>query len=86
MAMACLRLVTVLPLRPLFSVPFFFLCIARFTEALAFLPYLAMIASPEESNERRIRGVSSSIQEATFAPENQGRGAESLEAARPFSE
>jgi hypothetical protein len=27
------------------------LCIARFTEELAFLPYLAMIASPGEFNE-----------------------------------
>jgi len=39
MAMACLRLVTFLPLRPLLSVPFFFSCIARFTLLLAFAPY-----------------------------------------------
>lgn len=30
-AIACLRLFTVLPLRPLLSVPLFFSCIARFT-------------------------------------------------------
>ena len=30
-AIACLRLVTFLPLRPLFSLPLFFSCIARFT-------------------------------------------------------
>src|SRR4051812_41195645 len=42
-AIACLRLFTFLPLRPLFSVPFFLSCIARFTFAPAFLPYLAMM-------------------------------------------
>ena len=31
MAMACLRLVTFLPLRPDFSLPFFIACISRFT-------------------------------------------------------
>lgn len=39
MAMACFRLVTFLPLRPLFSVPFFFSCMARSTFLLAFGPY-----------------------------------------------
>lgn len=39
MAMACLRLVTFLPLRPLFSVPCFLSCIARFTLLCAFEPY-----------------------------------------------
>ncbi len=39
MAMACLRLVTFLPLRPLFNVPCFLSCIARFTLLCAFAPY-----------------------------------------------
>jgi hypothetical protein len=38
MAIACFRLVTFLPLRPLFSVPRFFSRIARLTLADAFLP------------------------------------------------
>jgi hypothetical protein len=38
MAIACFRLVTFLPLRPLLSVPRFLSCIARFTLADAFLP------------------------------------------------
>lgn len=42
MAMACLRLFTVLPLLPLLSVPFFFLCIARSTAFVAPLPYRAI--------------------------------------------
>ena len=41
-AMACLRLVTFLPERPLFKVPRLRSCIARFTFSDAFLPYLAM--------------------------------------------
>jgi hypothetical protein len=36
-AIACLRLFTFLPLRPLRSVPRFLSCIARFTSAEAFL-------------------------------------------------
>lgn len=42
MAMACLRLVTFLPLRPLFSLPRFISCISCFTslpaDGLYFLP------------------------------------------------
>jgi hypothetical protein len=38
-AIACLRLVTFLPLRPLFSVPFFLRRIADSTRLLAALPY-----------------------------------------------
>jgi hypothetical protein len=41
-AMACFRLLTVLPEPPLFKVPRFRLCIARSTFSLAFFPYLAM--------------------------------------------
>src|SRR4029078_4683080 len=40
MAIACLRLVTFLPLRPLLSVPRFFLCIALFTSFEADFEYL----------------------------------------------
>ena len=42
MAMACLRLFTFLPDRPLFSVPFLRSCIARSTFSDAFLAYLAI--------------------------------------------
>src|SRR5436305_1267129 len=42
MAIACLRLFTRLPERPLLSVPCLRLCIARFTLLRAFVPYLAM--------------------------------------------
>src|SRR5207244_10576103 len=42
MAMACLRLFTRLPERPLFSVPRLRSCIARLTLERAFLPYLAI--------------------------------------------
>lgn len=41
-AIACFRLLTVLPERPLFSVPLFRSCIAFLTFWDAFLPYLAM--------------------------------------------
>src|SRR3989344_7492654 len=41
-AMACLRLVTFLPERPLLSCPRFISCIARFTFSCAFLPYFAI--------------------------------------------
>jgi len=44
MAIACLRLVTFRP-EPLFSVPFFFLCIADSTRLPAALPYLAMAST-----------------------------------------
>src|SRR5436309_2536870 len=40
MAIACLRLLTFLPLRPLVSVPRFFRRIALFTIELVFLPYV----------------------------------------------
>src|SRR5690349_12230203 len=46
MAIACLRLFTFLPERPLFSVPRLRSCIARFTLDCAFLPYLLAMASP----------------------------------------
>jgi hypothetical protein len=42
MAIACLRLVTFLPERPLRSVPCLRSCIARSTLLAAFLPYLAI--------------------------------------------
>ena len=45
MAIACLRLFTVLPERPLFSVPRLRSCIALRTLLCAFLPYLAMQTS-----------------------------------------
>jgi len=44
MAMACLRLVTLFPLRPLFSVPRFSSCIARST----FLPAIGLYFLPED--------------------------------------
>ncbi len=44
MATACLRLVTFLPLRPLFNVPCFFSCIARAT----FLPAFGLYFLPPE--------------------------------------
>jgi hypothetical protein len=44
-AIACLRLFTFLPERPLFSVPRLRSCIAFFTFFCAFLPYLAMQTS-----------------------------------------
>src|SRR3954470_24138128 len=46
MAMACLRLWTFLPDRPLLSVPFFRSCIAFLTFLDAVLPYLAIAAPP----------------------------------------
>src|SRR5687768_6716480 len=42
MAMACLRLVTFLPERPLLSLPRLRSCIARFTFCCAFFPYRAI--------------------------------------------
>src|SRR2546423_3503491 len=45
-AIACLRLLTVLPDRPLLSVPRLRSCIARFTFADAFLPYFRGIDAP----------------------------------------
>ena len=50
-ATACLRLLTFLPLRPLFSVPFLRLRIAFFTYFDAFLEYLrAMLGSTATIN------------------------------------
>ena len=46
-AIACLRLFTVLPLLPDFNVPRFCLRTADLTVALAFAPYRAMNASQE---------------------------------------
>jgi len=43
-AIACLRLVTRLPERPLLNVPCFRSCIARFTLLCAFAPYFAINA------------------------------------------
>jgi hypothetical protein len=43
-AMACLRLLTFLPERPLFSVPRLRSCMARFTLRCAFFPYFLAIA------------------------------------------
>ena len=45
MATACLRLVTFLPLRPLFNVPRFRLLIVRSTDFCAARPYRAMVSS-----------------------------------------
>jgi hypothetical protein len=42
MAMACFRLVTFFPLRPLFSVPLFFSCMAFSTLSPAFFEYFAI--------------------------------------------
>jgi hypothetical protein len=49
MAIACLRLFTFFPERPLFNVPRLRSCIARFTFCAAFFPYLAIIASVTSS-------------------------------------
>jgi hypothetical protein len=48
-AIACLRLVTFLPDRPLFSVPSFFSCIASPTLSDAFFPYVAIRLAPVDS-------------------------------------
>src|SRR5262249_40971913 len=55
MAIACLRLLTFLPERPLFKVPCFRLCIARFTLDCAFLPYLRAMIAPSRDSGRRAR-------------------------------
>src|SRR5688572_16404959 len=47
-AMACLRLLTFLPERPLVSVPRFRSCIAFSTFSEAFLPYFAIVYSFRE--------------------------------------
>jgi len=54
-AIACLRLFTFLPERPLFSVPRLRSCIARFTLLRALLPYFE--AMTHSSAERKVRGV-----------------------------
>ncbi len=50
MAIACLRLVTFLPDRPLLSVPRFRSRITFSTFSDAFLPYFAISSSPEAVN------------------------------------
>ena len=45
-AIACFRLFTLLPDRPLFNVPLLRSCIALFTFSCAFLPYLAIVILP----------------------------------------
>jgi len=52
-AIACFRLFTVAWLLPLFSVPCFFLCIARSTDFCAACPYRGMSAT---SGLRRVLG------------------------------
>lgn len=47
MAIACLRLFTFLPLLPLRRLPFFRLCMARFTDLRAPFPYLAIVPPVE---------------------------------------
>jgi hypothetical protein len=54
MAIACLRLVTRLPDRPLFSVPRFLRRIADSTFLEADLPYFAMHTPPHGSLARRV--------------------------------
>jgi hypothetical protein len=46
MAMACFRLRTVFPLRPLCSFPFFLFSIACLTDSCDFFPYRAMFSPP----------------------------------------
>jgi hypothetical protein len=54
MATACFRLFTVLPL-PLFSVPRFFLCIARSTSFEADLEYFrAMVVNSSVADEKNV--------------------------------
>jgi predicted outer membrane protein len=59
--MACLRLFTVLPLRPLFSVPRFFLCIARSTsleadfEYFRAMPRTPILSSKNANHEEEFR-------------------------------
>src|SRR5579862_1730215 len=53
MAMACLRLVTFLPERPLCSVPSLRSCIARATFCWLFLPYLLATLGPPAHFGRR---------------------------------
>jgi len=50
-AIAWLRLRTVLPERPLLSWPRFISCIARSTFADAFFPYLAMLETPKRGGD-----------------------------------
>jgi hypothetical protein len=56
MAMACLLLLTRLPLFPLFNLPFFSFCIARLTDRCALLPYLAIIDSLPSIDGMKILG------------------------------
>ncbi len=54
MAIACLRLVTFFPERPLFKVPRLRSCIALLTFCAAFFPYLAMVIPPLISDFRAV--------------------------------
>lgn len=56
MAMACVLLLTRLPLLPLFKLPFFNLCIARLTDRCALLPYLAIVSSFMSIDGMKIEG------------------------------
>jgi hypothetical protein len=47
--MACFLLLTLLPLFPLFKVPFFRLCMARLTDRFAPLPYRAILSDTSSS-------------------------------------
>jgi hypothetical protein len=53
-AIACLRLVTFFPERPLFKVPRLRSCIALLTFCAAFFPYLAMVIPPLVSDFRAV--------------------------------
>ena len=65
-AIACLRLFTFFPERPLLSVPRFFSCIAFLTLLFAFGPYLAAMwsllhAVVEQRHSRRVAGCPSAV-------------------------
>src|SRR4029077_12510864 len=53
-AIACLRLVTFFPERPLFKVPRLRSCIALLTFRAAFFPYLAMVLPPLDFDFRAV--------------------------------
>ena len=61
-AIACLRLFTFLPLRPLLSVPRLRLCIARFTFFDAPREYFRTMASPFASEMTRLRNTTERTQ------------------------
>ena len=72
MAIACFRLVTRLPERPLRKVPRFRSCIARFTFDCAFCPYLGMmLASTQDIRVQNKCQVETLIQaNGTEAPDS----------------